>query len=130
VSFYWSCTFFTTRTYIVSKSLNFKFIFYPVTVDCDQMRFPNDLFSNLIFPKAYVSVGCYATQNSCGNDVFVEYGISDAQCTNAQSTLPGVSCDPNLCSYYGVDSVSIMTIELCLQVCNSNGFTYAGLCSS
>ena len=77
-----------------------------------------------------MSVGCYATENSCGTDIFNEI-LSYADCQKAASTysLGSLNCTQSVdsCGFTQVLS-SVMTIELCLQVCNSNGFKFAGLC--
>ena len=75
-----------------------------------------------------MSIGCYKCQDTCGYDVFVET-ITPTQCTNAELTYP-VLCD-SLCStgYNAVSSNTSMTIEICLQMCITFGFKYAGLCT-
>ncbi len=72
----------------------------------------------------YLNIGCYAAEYSCGIDVFVET-LTSAQCSNsAKSQSMAYS---NCGSYYYIGPSSAMTIEICLIVCNTNGFAFAGL---
>jgi hypothetical protein len=81
--------------------------------------------TNSLLRAAYLSVGCYAANNSCVSDVFVET-LAPAQCSNALSSYP-LFINASSCSYHGIGSTSGMTIEKCLQICTTNGFKYAGL---
>jgi hypothetical protein len=89
----------------------------------------NDLFNcqfiKHFFLKAYESVGCYISFDSCWSDVFVET-LSSTQCTNADASITGLSCPGAACGNYYLVSYAIMTVELGLLVCTSNGFKYVG----
>jgi hypothetical protein len=91
--------------------LKFFFVFY-------------SLFDLSIKKLDYFSIGCYAAENSCGIDVFVET-LTSTQCSNSAN---GLSMTCYKCgSYYLIGSSSGMTIEICLVMCNTNGFVFAGL---
>ncbi len=77
-----------------------------------------------------MSVGCYPSLSSCDNsDVFVETGLTSAQCTSAATahsmsvrsvSLCGIACQ--------VFSSTSMTVEICLQICvTTYGYSYAGI---
>jgi len=76
-----------------------------------------------------VSVGCYASNSFTSYiDIFSET-LSAAHCDSACIDFP-VSCTSyviNSFVYYGVYSNTSMTVEMCLQICTTIGFKYAGL---
>ena len=75
-------------------------------------------------PKSYNYIGCYASTDSCTQEVFTS-GLSLNQMNNASSTYGLISytrCPPD----YGVYSNN-MTVELCLKICTGFNFTYSGL---
>ncbi len=63
--------------------------------------------------------------DSCWSDVFIET-LSSTQCTNADASITGLSCPGAACENYYLVSYTIMTVELGLLVCTSNGFKYVG----
>ena len=75
-----------------------------------------------------MTVGCYITKNSHWDDVFYEK-LTTAQCYAAASSysLDSAYCASNNGGYPGVGSRSSMTVEICLQICTSYAFKYAGL---
>jgi hypothetical protein len=73
--------------------------------------------------KAYTSVGCFGT--SCAHDSFNE--LVDSTTCYSMAAITGASCY-SACpeSRYFLGSSS-MTIELCLQACTSQGFSFASI---
>ena len=73
----------------------------------------------------FKSIGCFYDGGTyC--DVFVE-SLSSGQCSSASSSYP-VSCGGQcLPSKYYVYAGSVMTVDLCLQICTNYGYSYAGL---
>ena len=87
-------------------------------------------WDELVSYASYASVGCYSYSSGV-YDVFLE-SLTSAQCS-AAATSNGLSCDvssspsyPNLLDDF---SSHKMTVEICLSICTSNSFTYAGLSS-
>ena len=86
----------------------------------------NIYFNYNIYKKnlAYVYSGCFFAAG-CGNaDAFVET-LSSTQCSDAAASF-SMSCF-SYCGYNMVYSQTSMTVEICVQICNINGFTYSGL---
>jgi len=74
-----------------------------------------------------MSVGCFSGGgNACWTDAFVET-LTSQQCSSWASAF---SMSASIfCGYGLISSSTSMTIEICLHICNSNGFVYAGLCA-
>jgi len=74
---------------------------------------------------AYSNVGCFATNDGCQSDAFVET-LTQTQCSLAAASFPVAYCG-SCGSYNYLKSDSSMTIELCLQICAQANFTYSGI---
>ncbi len=74
----------------------------------------------------FVSIGCYNSAQGMLTDVFTET-LTASQCTSAASSYSMMCEGPDGISYYWVTHFFSMTAELCLQVCTTSGFRYAGL---
>ncbi len=73
-----------------------------------------------------MSIGCYNSVLGMKTDVFTET-LTSAQCANAESSFSVTCAGPDGISYYWVTKNPGMTVDICLQVCTSSGFRYAGL---
>jgi hypothetical protein len=71
-------------------------------------------------------MGCYNSFHSYWTDVFTET-LTLAQCANAASSYSVICKGPIGSSYNWVEKNPGMTVEICLQVCTSSGFRYAGI---
>ncbi len=74
-----------------------------------------------------MSVGCYPSLSCSNADVFVETGLSLAQCKSEAATysMSVMSLCSTVCQVYSATS---MTIEICLQICVTKyGYKYAGI---
>ena len=74
----------------------------------------------------FVSIGCYRANLGQVTDVFNET-LTAIQCANANTGCSTTCLGPADNSYYWVRHTTAMTVELCLRVCNSSGFRYAGI---
>jgi len=75
--------------------------------------------------KAFVYVGCFEAAGCGGWDAFIETGLSSIECSNI-ATCISMACNSG-CGYNVIQSYTSMTVDLCVQICNTHGFTYAGL---
>jgi hypothetical protein len=75
----------------------------------------------------YANIGCYTAKSNSCFDVFVET-LSSEQCSNTIKIISGTTCALNCGTYSSIQS-SLLTIEMCLQICSLNGFKLAGLFS-
>ena len=96
------------------------------------MLLVNNFFITLFFHlnkivETIQSLGCYASQSTCGfSDLFVE-SLSQQQCQSIASIYQ-MNCNAHLeCSYYDISSVAGMTSKWCLQMCNANNFVFGAI---
>jgi len=69
------------------------------------------------------NVGCYSADAAGGMfDVFIET-LNSSQCANAEQIYP-VQCNPQ--KNNGLSSSTVMTNELCLEICLNYNYTYSG----
>ena len=77
-----------------------------------------------------MNIGCFYSASTCYSDVFIET-LTPIQCLNASLSYSfnASHCESDTCgfSYVSSSATNGMTIEVCLQICTTNGFTYAGL---
>ena len=84
---------------------------------------PNNLKFEKIYTLDFTSLGCYYSGNpECST--FEEDGLSTDQCNSAALAF-SLSCCPDCC--HNIVYGERMTVEICLQICVSNGFQYAAL---
>jgi hypothetical protein len=77
-----------------------------------------------------VLLGCYSGTSSCDyNNLYIENGLSEAQCSSTATLYSLNSWSTTLCGGFNmVNSLTIMTVGLCLQICSvTYGFKLAGL---
>jgi len=83
----------------------------------------------ILFSKAAVSVGCYIATSACSwNDVFVEPGMTAAQCANAIVGFTDISCwTNNKCISQMTYSKTQMTADICVRICTTGGFKFGAV---